>query len=61
LKVNNMELNKAIDILKERVENNNIILDTPYDNDFDEFVRVENKAIEVVLDYFKNRIVGDVK
>jgi len=48
-----MELNKAIEVLKDRVDNNNIILDTPYDNDFDEFVRIENEAIEVVLEYIK--------
>jgi len=49
-----MELNKAIEVLKERVENNNIILDTTYDNYFDEFVIVENEAIEVVLKYIEN-------
>ena len=48
-----MELNKAIEILQERVDNNNIILDTPYDNDFDEFVRIENEAIETVLEYIE--------
>ena len=54
-----MELTKALGILKERMETNEVILnDKSYESDFDRFVRVENEAIEVVLDYFKNRVVG---
>ena len=54
-----MELTKALEILKERMETNEVILnDKSYESDFDRFVRVENEAIEVVLDYFKNRVVG---
>ena len=54
-----MELTKALGILKERMETNEVILnDKSYESDFDKFVRVENEAIEVVLDYFKNRVVG---
>lgn len=54
-----MELTKALDILKERMETNKVILnDKSYESDFDRFVRVENEAIKTVLDYFENRIVG---
>ena len=54
-----MKLNKALDILKERMENNKVILnDKSYESDFDKFVRTENEAIKTVLDYFKNRILG---
>ena len=54
-----MELTKALDILKERMETNKVILnDKSYESDFDKFVKDENEAIETVLDYFKNRIVG---
>ena len=49
-----MELNKAIEILKERVDTNKIILnDLLYESDFDKFVRVENEAIETVLEYIE--------
>ena len=54
-----MELTKALGILKERMETNEVILnDKSYESDFDKFVRDENEAIETVLDYFKNRVVG---
>ena len=54
-----MKLNKALDILKERMETNEVILnDKSYESDFDKFVRTENEAIKTVLDYFKNRILG---
>ena len=50
-----MELTKALGILKERMETNEVILnDKSYESDFDKFVRDENEAIKTVLDYFKN-------
>lgn len=50
-----MELNKALDILQERMDTNKVILnDKSYESDFDKFVRVENEAIGTILDYFKN-------
>lgn len=54
-----MELNKALDTLKERMKTNEVILnDKSYESDFDKFVRAENEAIKTVLEYFKNRIIG---
>ena len=50
-----MELTKALGILKERMETNEVILnDKSYESDFDRFVRDENEAIKTVLYYFKN-------
>ena len=52
-----MKLNKAVEILKERVDTNKIILnDKSYESDFDKFVKIENEAIEVVLRYVENMI-----
>jgi adenine-specific DNA methylase len=49
-----MELNKAIEVLKDRMGTNEIILnDKTYESDFDRFVRIENEAIETVLKYIE--------
>jgi len=49
-----MELNKAVEILQERVNTNKIILnDKTYESDFDKFIKIENEAIETVLIYIE--------
>lgn len=54
-----MKLDKAIEILKERMETNKIILkDKTYESDFDKFIKVENEAINTVLGYVTNKIIG---